>query len=140
MRKNFFPLRVTEPWPRLPREAVESPSLEILKKWEGRPCSVLRGWDSRVVAATPLSSAELRCSVDPELVGLCWGLNNTQSRGTPPELLAEVLQLWLAVVSWQGAVLCARLMHGTVQTHTLARSNCRELRQGSSLLPPQINP
>jgi len=26
MRKNFFPLRVTEP-----REAVESPSLEILK-------------------------------------------------------------------------------------------------------------
>jgi len=31
MRKNFFPLRVTEPWPRLPRGAVESPSLEILK-------------------------------------------------------------------------------------------------------------
>ena len=30
-RKNFFPLRVTEPWPRLPREAVESPSLEILQ-------------------------------------------------------------------------------------------------------------
>ena len=31
MRKNFFPLRVTEHWNRLPREAVESPSLEILK-------------------------------------------------------------------------------------------------------------
>ena len=31
MRKNFFPLRVTEPWPGLPREAVESPSLEIFK-------------------------------------------------------------------------------------------------------------
>jgi len=29
-RKNFFPLRVTEPWPRLPREVVESP-LEIFK-------------------------------------------------------------------------------------------------------------
>ena len=30
-RKNFFPRRATEPWPRLPREAVESPSLEIFK-------------------------------------------------------------------------------------------------------------
>jgi len=29
--KNFFTLRVTEPWIRLPRGAVESPSLEILK-------------------------------------------------------------------------------------------------------------
>ena len=31
IRKSFFPLRVTEPWPRLPREAVESPSLEIFQ-------------------------------------------------------------------------------------------------------------
>jgi len=29
--KNFFPLRVTEHWNRFPREAVESPSLEIFK-------------------------------------------------------------------------------------------------------------
>jgi len=31
MRKNFFPLRVTEHCNRLPREVVESPSLEIFK-------------------------------------------------------------------------------------------------------------
>ncbi|KFQ87417.1 hypothetical protein N337_13447, partial [Phoenicopterus ruber ruber] len=31
MRKNFFTVRVTEPWHRLPREGVGSPSLEIFK-------------------------------------------------------------------------------------------------------------
>jgi len=31
MRKNFFTLRMMEHWNRLPREVVDSPSLEILK-------------------------------------------------------------------------------------------------------------
>jgi len=42
MRKNFFPPRVTEHWPRLPREAVESPSPEIFKPHLGEAlCSLL---------------------------------------------------------------------------------------------------
>ncbi|KFO86831.1 hypothetical protein N320_10368, partial [Buceros rhinoceros silvestris] len=31
IRKNFFTLRVTEHWNRLPREVLKSPSLDILK-------------------------------------------------------------------------------------------------------------
>jgi len=31
MRRNFLTLSVTEPWNRLPREGVDSPSLEIFK-------------------------------------------------------------------------------------------------------------
>ncbi|KFZ66146.1 hypothetical protein N321_07668, partial [Antrostomus carolinensis] len=31
LRRNFFTVRVPEPWDRLPREGVESPSLETFK-------------------------------------------------------------------------------------------------------------
>jgi len=42
MRKNFFPLRVTEHWHRLPREVVESPSPEIFKtRLDKALCSLL---------------------------------------------------------------------------------------------------
>ena len=42
MRKNFFTLRVTESWPRLPRGVVESPSLEIFKTRQDKVlCSLL---------------------------------------------------------------------------------------------------
>jgi len=36
MRKNFFTLRVTEHWNRLPREVVESPSLDRIKTHLGK--------------------------------------------------------------------------------------------------------
>ena len=41
-KKNFFRLSMMEPWPRLPREAVESPSLEIFQtRLDAVLCSLL---------------------------------------------------------------------------------------------------
>jgi len=39
MRKNFFTLRATEHWNRVPREVVESLSLEIFKTRLARSCA-----------------------------------------------------------------------------------------------------
>jgi len=42
-RKNFFTLRVTEPWPRLPRVTVESPSLRYSRSAWMRCCAACSG-------------------------------------------------------------------------------------------------
>lgn len=35
IRKTFFTMRLIKNWKRLPSKVVESPALEILKKWTG---------------------------------------------------------------------------------------------------------
>ncbi|KFP61182.1 hypothetical protein N322_05492, partial [Cariama cristata] len=41
IRKKFFPVRVVSHWTRLPREAVDAPSLEVFKTRLGRALSNL---------------------------------------------------------------------------------------------------
>jgi len=44
MRKNYFIVRVAEHWSRLPRDVVESPSLEIFKtNLDTFLCDLLQG-------------------------------------------------------------------------------------------------
>ncbi|KFQ70472.1 hypothetical protein N335_02735, partial [Phaethon lepturus] len=42
LRKNFFTTRVVKPWPRLPREVVDAPSLEPFQgRWDGALSNLL---------------------------------------------------------------------------------------------------
>ena len=44
MRRNFLTVEMTEHWNRLPKEAVDSPSLEIFKTYlDTYLCSLLQG-------------------------------------------------------------------------------------------------
>jgi len=64
MRKHFFPLRVTEPWPRLPREAVKSPSLEMFKT---RPVQPALGDPAMGPQAPPLTAARPPAAATPSV-------------------------------------------------------------------------
>ena len=69
MRKNFFPLRVTEPWPRLPREAVESPPLEIFQpRLDTVLCSLL--WVTLLGQGVGLGDPQ-RSLPTPTMLGFC---------------------------------------------------------------------
>ena len=83
MRKNFFPLRVTEPWNRLPREVVESPSLEIFKtRLDTVLCSLL--WVTLLRQGGGLGDPQ-RSLPTPNVLGFCeeerW-LQRTAKRGS----------------------------------------------------------
>jgi len=70
LSKNFFPLRVTEPWPRLPREAVESPSLEIFKTCLNVVlCSLL--WVTLLGQGVGLGDSQ-RALPTPTILGFCF--------------------------------------------------------------------
>ena len=108
VRKNFFPLRVTEHWNRLPREAVESPSLEIFQpRLDKVLCSLL--WvtllgqgvglgDPQRALPTPniLCVIQLRgqcvsqlCRAQPILALLCCAVQ--KQKETPFQVLCPLL-------------------------------------------------
>ena len=51
IRKEFFTLRVVRPWPRLPREAVASPSLAVFKARLDGALSNLVWWKVSLLVA-----------------------------------------------------------------------------------------
>jgi len=90
MRKNFFPLRLTDHMNRLPREVVESPSLEIFKTRLDkvlcillrRPCFVRRVGLDDLQRSLPTPTILLFC----DSVKLISALLLTQNRSEFPSL------------------------------------------------------
>ena len=56
IRKKFFPMRVVRPWPRLPREAVDAPSLAGFKARLDGALSTLGWWKMSLLMAGGLES------------------------------------------------------------------------------------
>jgi len=59
IRKKFFLMRVVRPWPRLPREAVSSPSLAVLKARLDGALSSLLWWKMSLLMAGGLEPDNL---------------------------------------------------------------------------------
>jgi len=59
IRKKFFTMRVVKHWPRLPREIVDAPSLEMLKARLDGALSNLVWWKMSLLMAGGLESDDL---------------------------------------------------------------------------------
>ena len=59
IRKKFFPMRVVKHWPRLPREAVAAPSLEVFKARLDGAVSTLVWWKMSLLMAGGLEPDDL---------------------------------------------------------------------------------
>ena len=57
--KEFFTMRVVKPWPRLPREAVAAPSLEVFKARLDGALSNLVWWKMSLLKAGVLEPDDL---------------------------------------------------------------------------------
>ena len=59
IRKKFFTMRVVRQWNRLPREAVDAPSLEVFKARLDGPLSNLVWWKMSLLMAGGLELNDL---------------------------------------------------------------------------------
>jgi len=86
MRKKFCMMRVVRPWPRLPKEVVNAPSLAVFKVRLTGALSNLLQWKA---ICTQLNSTHLQCFVSSpfwKLQDLLWEiLSELQQARTGPE-------------------------------------------------------